>query len=149
MERKQLLPGKFTTTDLIYIAGFFDGEGCIRIGKAYELTNRTYYYNLSVTIGNTDLDVLKYIHGVLGGALTKRAITKNRKDFYGIYWSGKWAKNILLLLLPYLRTKHKQAELGIYFEDFVHVKGSRASGIDKDLQEIFFQISKSLKCQLT
>jgi intein-encoded DNA endonuclease-like protein len=43
-----------------YVAGIVDGEGTIGLNE-----HRNNYYNINITIPNTNLDLLKYIRNVL------------------------------------------------------------------------------------
>lgn len=51
-----------------YWAGFFDGEGCLRIRKSY---NRT--YSLSASINVREGNILELIRSVFGGSLERNA----------------------------------------------------------------------------
>ncbi len=51
--------------DLSYAAGLFDGEGSIFILKA----NQTYFLTVSIT--NTNLDVLREIQKLVGGQISE------------------------------------------------------------------------------
>lgn len=93
-----------THTDLAYIAGYMDGEGCFRSNKG----------NIEVQIKNTYPYVLHYIQGLFGGSVReeKREVVnhKHRTAFcFSIY--GDSAREMVRSLLPYLREKRSQAEL--------------------------------------
>ncbi len=57
--------GKQTiTNDVAYIAGFFDGEGCVRIKRANQGGNS---YYITATITNSNKAILEYIKDIFGG----------------------------------------------------------------------------------
>lgn len=102
--------------DLAYIAGFFDGEGCVVINK-YIHTNGKEYSQMRVIISNTNLEVLTQIQARFGGAILSKNVSGNHKRGYELRllsWSGA---NILKFMLPYLIVKSKQARVGIEFQN--------------------------------
>ena len=104
-----------TLTDLAYIAGYMDGEGCFRANKG----------NIEVQIKNTYPHVLHYIQGLFGGSVReeKREVVnpKHRTAFsFSIY--GDSAREMVRCLLPYLREKKTQAALTL--ELITHPKHS-------------------------
>ena len=100
--------------DKCYIAGLMDGEGCIRIGAVG--TNRQYKYPI-VTIAMTHRGVIEWLTEKLQTGTLKMfnytAVKKNPrwKKQYGIFISGKRAKLLCEVLLPFLKVKKSQAEL--------------------------------------
>ena len=93
--------------EIAFIAGFFDGEGCISIGK-----------NGSVDIGivNTSKINLEYIYKIFGGSLNKRSQKINKTQYiYRLY--GENAINFLTVMEPYLLDKKEQAHtIAEYFK---------------------------------
>ena len=128
------MTGEFTITDLAYTAGFFDGEGNITIAKMRSC------YAMSIRIVNTDPVALEYVNGIFGGTLAKRDSRRGNRPLYTLNWCSKSARDVLLLLLPYLRIKRRQAELAICFQD--SIIGNR---VDSDIKEIFYKMSKDIK----
>lgn len=105
-----------TEVELAYIAGFVDGEGSISI---YRRAKDTYTPYLSVS--NTNLEVLEYINHVLGdtGYLIKMKMPNPKhKTAWKLRFDSVKCNAILKLLLPYLRLKHRQAEMAIIVADF-------------------------------
>lgn len=102
--------------DLIWVAGFFDGEGHIDIttwkGSPYG------YLVVSVTQGNAHINVLDFF-SVWGG----RVFQANK---FGWRWQAyaNEASNFIKDILPYLKLKRKAAELAIEFQDTMHKKGN-------------------------
>jgi hypothetical protein len=101
-------------TDLAYLAGLIDGEGCIRIKKtkAYRCQNRqTPGYHASISVRMVDEASIAFLHETLGGwyYLEKWRHSEGRPLFC---WqaSDQVAGSVLRALLPYLRLKRQQAE---------------------------------------
>ena len=107
-------------SNIAYIAGLFDGEGCVQIkrykekkkkhtGKGYRTSNSL---RLSMEITMTDESVLRYVHEVLGvGTLNKKPRKGFRKDGTKYLMQYRWrctfrdAYYVCRLLWPYAHTK--------------------------------------------
>jgi len=90
--------------DLAYIAGFFDGEGCI-------------YSNggcFKIGIYNTVRAPLDFVERLFGGNIYEQ-VPKNIRHSTIYRWiiSGESAAGVLQYLMPYLIIKKKRAILGI------------------------------------
>jgi len=111
--------GKVTKTQMAYLAGFFDGEGCvtIRVDKT-RFGGRGHNY-LCTTVSNTDREVLDHFRNVFGGG------SCNLVQFYTPIgtlvhqWTvtGDRAYLILRAMYPYLRVKKAQAEVAMKFHE--------------------------------
>ena len=101
--------------DLQYIAGFFDGEGSISLFCRGAVKYKT--HQLQVQITNTDGDVLKWIDEVLGkeGHFHLKHRTGNQRSCWDLQWTSLRAEKVLETLIPFLKTKRKQAELALEF----------------------------------
>ena len=119
------LPDPNPSTDssclIPYLAGFFDGEGCVMI-QCYQrkIRNGTRsVYSLSIAVSQlTEHDEpLQILHKLYGGTLRERKMT-NPKWRPISTWSAKGygADKALRDMLPYLKVKHKVAFLGIVFQ---------------------------------
>jgi hypothetical protein len=118
-DEKNLKLGNLSTEDLAYIAGFFDGEGSVTIHENFRPSPRgkSPNHTLQVSIGNTDPQVLNWIHGIFGGSLTFRKSTKlNHRDMTQWVARSNGAAIFLKIIIPFLRMKNKQAEVGISFQ---------------------------------
>ncbi len=101
------LPNELT---LAWIAGFFDGDGCVAVGT--NGPSKLPYLSLSVLQISYDDKcpiTLEVFHKYLQGKLYQ--CTDTRKWMWSI--SGRQAAECLKKLLPYLVGKRAQAELGI------------------------------------
>lgn len=90
---------------IIYAAGFFDGEGSVTLAKP----NSSYpnYVLLRVDIGQTSKPVLDWFQEVWGGAIHYRNANRGRsvKENWQWYISGVRAQVFLIDVLPYLKVK--------------------------------------------
>lgn len=96
--------------NLAYIAGFFDGEGCVTIAKNGSLT---------ISVVNTSLPVLEMMVDVLGvGSINNRTQKVNKRQYaYRAY--GAEAAAVLRYLHPFLIEKKPQAETALdYFNNY-------------------------------
>lgn len=108
-------------TRLAYLAGFFDGEGCI---FSY-ITRKNYPPTLGLQVTNTHPDVIYLFKEVFGGYIVKSVRAGPRKTAYIWYLKGQAAKNVLELFMPYLITKKEQARIGIELQSLVVSLGAR------------------------
>ena len=102
--------------DLIWIAGFFDGEGHIDIA----IYKSSYTGGLIVNVSQNQAhsDVL-YLFCYWGG----RVFKGNKVGLYR-WQSYAWeAQNFLQDILPYLKIKQRAAELAIQFQTTMHPRG--------------------------
>lgn len=87
--------------EMAYYAGIIDGEGCI-----------SYYKSLGVSVEGLYPKTLIEMHTVFGGSVSEiKRINKRRYYRWRIY--GQDAGRCLQMLLPYLREKKEQAEVGL------------------------------------
>ena len=113
-------------TDVAYIAGLFDGEGCVQVKKYTEKKKnhksrknpkgkgyRTTYTNrISMEIAMTDESVIYWVHDVLGGGSVRvkprKGLRKNGTKFLTQYvWRVTYreAYQVAKLLWPFAQTK--------------------------------------------
>lgn len=92
---------------LIYLAGYFDGEGCVSVQKA----TKKYPY-LQVQVASGDKEIIEKYFEVFGGHLYKEKGGTNRQ-LYRWTIGGAKAQEVLKILLPFLFAKKAQAELAL------------------------------------
>ena len=110
----KIINGRNTiTTEIAYIAGFFDGEGCVRIKRANQGGNS---YYLIAHITNTNPIILKKVQELFGGNTRLQEKGRN-KPVYNWYITSSEANDFLKTLQPFLIEKKSQAELGINFHE--------------------------------
>jgi len=98
--------------DLAWVAGFFDGEGCITV---IQHRRSPPVFELAILTGNTNYASIERCKRIMGGRISYQ----NRKDGHRPTWwwrsSGQDAKRILRLMLPHLTVKREQAEAALEF----------------------------------
>ena len=127
MNQMQLL--LLTDVEKGYLAGFFDGEGCIAINvvRKKNYINRVASgsvfttYRLHVRLASTDYEALEWLLELVGGAIydhygkgdfSKRG---NRKAAWVWHLGGPQARPFLEMLSPLCRIKKRQIALALDF----------------------------------
>lgn len=100
-------------TEVAYLAGLIDGEGCVYIGRRA----RTGLYHSCLTITMTDKNVLEWVKDVtgVGSVLSKKMAKRFKPAWTWQVWSDEAAK-LLIKLLPYLQVKQTHANNLIAFQ---------------------------------
>lgn len=98
-------------TDLSYIAGFFDGEGCISSTVTIQG-----YFILNVSITNTNKDVLVWIQSIVGGTLhSTNDKRKTSKKCYWLRFSVNEGPKLVNSLIAFSKVKTEQLKLASLF----------------------------------
>jgi len=105
------------STKLAYIAGFVDGEGCIRIKKSNQSGN-SYYITFQVT--NTDEEPLELMQEVFCCGKVYFQEKGTNKIVWQYYATCNDAVDICKALIGFSKTKKTQMELAIIFHDNQH-----------------------------
>lgn len=102
-----------TQKDLIvYMAGFFDGEGYVGISTS----NKKYdSLSLRVLIGQRDKKPLELAQKRWGGAIWNSVDSRNGRDHYRWDIKGQIATKFLSEIQPYLVVKKKQVKYALIF----------------------------------
>jgi len=90
-----------------YLAGFFDGEGCVNL----TVVGQAKTTQLRVSIVNTDLLILNAIHAQYGGRVYARESREGWKMFRAIEWRGEAAYEFLQKIKPFVILKLPQIKL--------------------------------------
>jgi hypothetical protein len=116
IQKKLKSPSK---TDLAYAAGLIDGEGSICIYPHKQRKARSILYEAVLSVGMCTKEAPKFLGSIFGGCLRVQ-IPKNRKYRPVYYWfmHGNRTAVIMEKLLPYLKTKKRQAKLLIAFKKY-------------------------------
>jgi hypothetical protein len=113
--------------DACYLAGFFDGEGCVGIYERSVANSGTGavnpYCSLSVSISNTNYEVLAHIKKRCGGVINNSSQNwypplKNgmpRKTLWRWSAQAREGAHLLKAMLPFLIVKRKQALVGLEY----------------------------------
>ena len=104
---------KITREERAYIAGFLDGEGTIALYSTIDYRTNKPLYRPCLHIYNTDKEVLTWIASKIGGNLNteKRQQLEWKRKYILDISSIPHIKQVLILLIPYLHIKRKQAEI--------------------------------------
>jgi len=97
---------------LAWIAGFFDGEGCLHVSKIKRTKRTVYQYELSVTIANSHFESLSFIRDTFGSGSIGRRWPK-KGTMYSYYWRIGGAPDVIAFLRairPYAKTKAKEID---------------------------------------
>ena len=123
-------------TDLAYIVGIIDGEGCI--GIAHRKTkHHGVYYSANVSVAMVEEYIERWLQMSFGGSVCiQRARKKTHRDCYRWYITSKQAVDFLQAILPYLKIKRPQAEIAIKVEKLKPGYRKWATPLEKYLQEI-------------
>lgn len=114
-----------------YLAGVFDGEGCISITKSYEHRGSA----LLCHVRMCNKEVPELFQKTFGGSLL---FTPSRNERWRDLWSWQVACKVALAFLtalePYLIVKKSHASLGIEFQE------ARRRGKAKTKEEAEFEL---------
>ena len=102
----------------MWVAGFFDGEGCIYIGR--RIRKYTPQYNLQIDISQKDRRPLDSIVQEYGGSVWG---IKNPSGCYRWRITGKAATRFLERILPYSLVKRNSIEIGLAFQNTIGMAG--------------------------
>ena len=121
--------------DIIWAAGFLDGEGCITINrlKYYRDVTKKYYQpqiSASQTIKG-EMAVLK-LQSIFGGFVYRYKEKRNRLDTVTWGTRSRDSQRTILKILPYLVLKRPQAELLLEFYECMEMKEKSYRLKDKD-----------------
>jgi hypothetical protein len=122
MKTSLLYTSNLTETQKAYIAGFFDGEGCLNYYKSKTKTSKLgYTFVGQAFITNTDFDTMIALRTMIGfGCLRKRktySYDGNRKETWNLCFSPRQVKLLMREIYPYLITKKQRAKIMLDFLD--------------------------------
>ena len=107
-----------TIAECAYLAGLVDGEGCINFYRTKSKScSKGYTFVARLAISNSDVETLIELRERLGmgNVIKKPKQLGNRKDGYNLCLHARAVRQLLPLILPYLRIKKKQAEIVLGF----------------------------------
>lgn len=135
--------GKISKLTIQYVAGLFDGEGCVNIYQTKKYVDNRIGYELTIAIFNSHKEVIELLQENFGGCVQKRERGLGRNENWKIGYSWKLscnqAKNLLEKLLPFLIIKKEQAKIAVEFQTLKESKNHR---FIKNIKEIndFYEI---------
>lgn len=136
--------------DKIYVAGFFDGEGCVLIvdnksGKSHSCREGA-YFQLHVSIRNTDEAILRWIKGLFGGSIHEcKSENPLHKDSWLWATASRIAESFLRTILPYLRVKKEQTLLGLEFQRGISYKTHRGHSLPQSELERRIRLREKIR----
>lgn len=116
-----------TDVELAYIAGFFDGEGCVNLSSP----------SLVVHLTNTNREVLDWVQSLFGGKvyLPPRYSIKHKQS-YRWHLHKRDVTAFLTAIQPYVRIKQIQVVLGLGLAGINAVPGHPLTDRQRLLQEV-------------
>lgn len=141
----------YNPIDLAYVAGFFDGEGCITTSIVKKKARKTHHIYSIIVITNTNLAVLEYIQSIFSfGRITEKKYDPGRKTRCWAYIidASSLVLEFLEAIRPYLLVKVEQADLAISYLKSRLSKTPLNSNAPLSTKEIFylFQIRRLTQC---
>jgi intein-encoded DNA endonuclease-like protein len=112
-----------------WLAGFVDGEGSITVSKRHDSGYES--YRVDLTIVNTNYAALSEIRSTIGfGSLRERSRkgALGKKPCYELQFCKAQAREVIPLILPYLKVKKAQAQLLLEFPIQRHLSKIGHSG---------------------
>lgn len=112
MTKSNVIPLKsdLKETDLIYAAGFLDGEGC------FELLGPAHKSCIRIKVYNSYKPVIDWFLETFGGSYYN-AGRMSIKPMYAWSITGENCVNFCKLIIPFLKEKKRQAEIIVEFRD--------------------------------
>ena len=94
----------------IYLAGLFDGEGCVRLSRGGK--NRR-YHQLYCRICNTNPEPLKLCQKLFGGSVLPhgKKMRQNHRISWHWYISSRKAESFLKAIQPYVIIKKDEGQV--------------------------------------
>ena len=109
-------PGNFKKEDLIYWAGLFDGEGCVKVIKINrsikdsELRSNKRAWRGQIEICGSHYPTMFEFHNLFGGTIyCVNADKEGWLPLYRVTMLQKQAENFVKVVFPYLKIKKEQA----------------------------------------
>ena len=120
---------KIKTEDWIYFAGLFDGEGCVSSCSSNLLI---------LSLANTNKEVIEWIFNIFGGSITKQtpSAEDNKKVCWHWWLRAEEAVHILQNILPFLKIKKRQAEIGIELQKTICYKRPLPNSVKQTREEL-------------
>lgn len=119
---EEYVPTIYKPTDLAYMAGIVDGEGCFYIGLIPKKSGDGYataHYRGLLKIDNTDHVLIDWLNQAFSGSNSAATrFTSSRKferEVFSWIATGDRLLDLCEQILPYLTIKRKQCEIMIQF----------------------------------
>lgn len=140
-----------TETEIAYLAGIIDGEGCFFIGLFQtEATHNLLNYHTYIKISNTDKDLMDWIREKFGSTNNqqerKTRISKKERTIHNCQFTGKTLDELLPKIYPYLIVKKRQCEIMMRMRDtFIPHRRLQKKEISQETHDIRYQCYLELR----
>ena len=128
--------------DLAYLAGFFDGEGCIHYSFKKHSHCRKVSSECWIQLTSTNQTIVESLKTDFGGFTFSYKLYKRRKIVYTWKVAARKLFPVLRLLEPYMRIKRDHARLLLDHQQIITKPGQRS---DEEKQVLFALTEKSSK----
>ena len=111
---------KLSVSDISYTAGLTDGEGSLRANRYMRRAGngiRHFNYGNSLRIRFADEQTIKWLRETFAVGCVYSESNKRYQAMWNWQVNGKQCAEVLKAILPYLRTKRRQAELILKFRE--------------------------------
>ena len=130
--------------DYVYLAGLFDGEGSLyilhRIPKEHEKEKSPRFW-LQMQIGMTDKPVIDWLKDTFGGSvLTEHHKEERWKTCYRWRLNNKLAATLLQQIRPWLKVKHRKADIAQEFTKILRYARHRRLSEDEIAAREMFRV---------
>ena len=140
-----------TDTELAYLAGIIDGEGCFFIGLfRTKATKNLLNYHTYIKISNNEKSLIDWVHEKAGATniqqdrLTRKSLVNRR--CYSSQITGATLDALLPKILPYLVIKRRQCEIMIRMRNtFIPHRRLQKKEISQETHDIRYQCYLELR----
>lgn len=98
-----------------YLAGFFDGEGCVGIYRSSSRGGFRLLVQITQNVSPSSIVLFQQVQQIWGGSIST-SVSANGTEKLGYQVGSDKAVKFLSDLLPYLREKREQAEVAIEWQ---------------------------------
>ncbi len=128
--------------NIAWVAGFFDGEGCVSITRRQRSANFVEHF-MAVQIAQKDPRPIRLIHDEFGGCLT--IARRGKSSFFYLRFHGKTAERFLKAIEPYVICKDKEVHLGLELRGLIGMPGKRSTKEKWEAKEHIYQRFRELR----
>ena len=101
--------------DIRYMAGLFDGEGCICLVKQRRTNSDLPIYSIRCVLAMCHKPIIHAIRAQFGGLYSERKGNEKWRNSFSLQWTNNRAKPFLQELMPHLILKREEAEIALDF----------------------------------
>jgi len=107
-------PSAFAESELAYLAGMMDADGCINITGGKESNKYGKQYQLRCFVTNTNVDLILWLKEKFNAnVLSIKRYSKKHKPGWSAMWYSGNAQAIIKMIRPYMRVKAEQADVAL------------------------------------